>query len=520
MQQSEEWSDEVDARDPEKREQHRLRVSIGVSGWLNSPSDVNKPWEVIDPAGTEPFSLRFELDAMLRLGNSLNDVLFSYAWDGVTYTVVSRTLLGALYAGLWPLGLVKAASVLDNPFSVAIARADKAGKVMARALLDKVQGERPVTLIGYSIGARVIYSCLVELAEQHAFGLVESVVLMGAPAPSDSWSWRQIRSAVTGRVVNVYSTEDYILGFLYRSTKLQRGVAGLQEIKGIYGIENVDVSDMVNGHDKYRYLIGSILSRIGLGDVDFTKAAEQERALKESEQKKERVRAQVRQHKQDTQQSDPSTQRAAELIVVTDNAVDNRSNQPRDLPSRSAPFPAHRPIVQQRSGQQPAIQRTTPVKVEEEDWTSWPDMDPLSGSIPISNPQPTEEAAPTIQRPATFPIASLSNHTQIPSNLEHATAAAPSPVSVLDARQEHKTRSVDIDSQKFSPPLEEMLRSSTSSTPVVNTPAIKTAPTVQVHEVEAPAHGDNESDDGASEFGELSIVEPLPLDEGDLGLMV
>jgi hypothetical protein len=178
-----EWAAELDARDPTKREQHRLRVAVGISGWLTSPSDVNKPWEILDGAGTEPFALRFELDAMLRMGNSLNDVLFSYAWDGVTYTIVSRTLLGALYAGLWPLGLIKVASVLDNPFSVALARADKAGKVLAHALIDGVQGKRPVTLMGYSIGARVIYSCLVELAEQNAFGLVEAAVLMGTPAP-------------------------------------------------------------------------------------------------------------------------------------------------------------------------------------------------------------------------------------------------------------------------------------------------------------------------------------------------
>jgi hypothetical protein len=77
---------------------------------------------------------------MLRLGNSLQDVLFNYAWDGLTYTVMSRTMLGALYAGLWPLGLIKLASVLDNPFSVALARADKAGKVLAHALIDGVQG--------------------------------------------------------------------------------------------------------------------------------------------------------------------------------------------------------------------------------------------------------------------------------------------------------------------------------------------------------------------------------------------
>jgi pimeloyl-ACP methyl ester carboxylesterase len=181
---------------------------------------------------------------MLRLGNSLQDVLFNYAWDGIAYTVVSRTMLGALYAGLWPLGLIKLASVLDNPFSVALARADKAGKVLAHALIDGVQGKRPVTLMGYSVGARVIYACLLELAEQHAFGLVESVVLMGAPVPSDINEWTMIRSVVAARVVNVYSTEDYVLGYLYRSTKLEFGVAGLDAVKGVYGIENADMSKL------------------------------------------------------------------------------------------------------------------------------------------------------------------------------------------------------------------------------------------------------------------------------------
>ena len=177
------------------------------------------------------------------------------------------------------------AGVLDNPFSVAVARSDKAGKVLAHALISKVQGERPVTLVGYSLGARVIYSCLLELAEQNAFGLVESVVFMGAPTPSDSSAWRRIRAVVSARVVNVYSTEDFILGFLYRTSKVQLGVAGLQEVKGVYGIQNVDMSLLVTGHNRYRYLVGTILRRIGFEDVDAEQVEEQVTALKVTEEK-------------------------------------------------------------------------------------------------------------------------------------------------------------------------------------------------------------------------------------------
>ena len=507
-----------------------------MSGWLNSPSDVNKPWEVIDTTGTEPFSLRFELDAMLRMGNSLNDVLFSYAWDGVTYTIVSRTLLGALYAGLWPLGLVKVASVLDNPFSIAVARADKAGKVLARALMDKVQGERPVTLMGYSIGARVIYSCLVELAEQNAFGLVESVILMGAPVPSDSWSWRQIRSVVAARVVNVFSTEDYILGFLYRSTKLQMGVAGLQPVEGIFRIENVDMSKLVTGHDRYRYLVGTILTKVGFGDIEFNKVAEQERALELMERKKEQVRKHVQQHKKDTQQPDPSSQGATEMIVVpgkkkAESVVDVTTAPTERTPS----LPARRPIIQNDTRQQPQISRQP--SVLEAPAPPTPSMDPLTGNIPTSESR--SAPSPPSSRPD-FPAVSLSRHKQIPSNMVPTPAAPPrsrqptqpthhTQTSISSTDDDHKIQMRDIDSQKFSPPLEEMLRSSPGLAPkpmvirqneqgMGRSVPPATGAVAAVAAVDE-AGGEESEDEVSSEFGELSMVEPTPLEEGDFGLV-
>ncbi|PVH96597.1 DUF726-domain-containing protein [Periconia macrospinosa] len=519
-----EWADELDARDPQKREKHRLRVSIGISGWLSSTADVNKPWEVIDGAGTESFALRFELESMLRLGTSLNDVLFSYAWDGITYTIVSRTLLGALYAGLWPLGLVKVASVLDNPFSVALARADKAGKVLAHALIDGVQGKRPVTLMGYSIGARVIYACLVELAEQQAFGLVESAVLMGAPTPSDSRSWRQIRSVVAARVVNVYSTEDYILGFLYRSAKLQSGVAGLQEVKDVHGIENVDMSKVVNGHDQYRYRVGSILVKIGFNDLDFNKIAEQERLLEVAEMKKRQAREHVKRHKQETQQPDPSAQGGtAELVMVPGqakpNSLINVSDNAPSQPARSnTQPPARRPFrTQNRSGQQPAqsmMPALVPIDQQEPPNSQPSTLDPLSGSIQVESHSPQ---APS--REPSFPVASMRTQRQAPSNMIPTPAAPRQRTNFTEPESEdeeanYKITMRDIDSQKFSPPLEEMLKKPKDMPTSVNAVGLpKTAPAVAVTEVESEAEGDTDDDEVGSEFGELSMVEPVPLED-------
>ena len=170
--------------------------------------------------------------------------------------------------------------ITDNPSSVAKAGSEKAGEVLADALIDKAQGERPVMLIGYSLGARVIYTCLMTLTERRIFGLVESVVLVGAPTPSTASEWRKVRSVVLGRVVNVYSTNDYIPAFLYRVSSIQYGTARLQKVEGVKGVENVDVSGLVSGHTRYRYLTSSILKKIGFEDIDMEEVARKEAELK------------------------------------------------------------------------------------------------------------------------------------------------------------------------------------------------------------------------------------------------
>ncbi|KAK6438372.1 hypothetical protein LTR95_005423 [Oleoguttula sp. CCFEE 5521] len=267
-----------------EKESRRLRVAIGISGWLTDKDDVVEPWRVIG-TGMESFALRFELEALMNLGNSLTSMLTSAAWGYAKKELIKRTVFGSLLAGLWPLGLLKVSRIVDNPWSVASHRATRAGEVLADAIINKAQGERPVTLIGYSLGARVIYTCLQRLAERKAFGLVEQVVFMGAPCPSTSTDWRMIRSVTSGRVVNVYSSDDYILAFLYRSSSIQYGVAGLQAIEGVKGVENFDISDMVSGHTSYRFLTGRILQKIGFEDIDKEEFESEEKQRKEEEVK-------------------------------------------------------------------------------------------------------------------------------------------------------------------------------------------------------------------------------------------
>ncbi|KAI0853953.1 DUF726-domain-containing protein, partial [Daldinia vernicosa] len=270
-------------------EARRLRIAIGISGWLDDKEEVVAPWKCIGP-GQEPFALRFELEALINLGNALTTLVTSATWSYAKSQIIKRTVFAALSAGLWPLGLVKASRIIDNPWSVANQRAQKAGEVLADALINKAQGERPVTLIGYSLGAKVIYVCLQQLAKRKAFGLVENAIMLGAPTPSSPADWRRIRSVVAGRVVNAYSANDYILAFLYRSSSIQFGVAGLHPVLDVWGVENVDVGDLVKGHTLYRYATAPILKRIGFEDIDLQEIGREERQLAEQEKKEEERR--------------------------------------------------------------------------------------------------------------------------------------------------------------------------------------------------------------------------------------
>ncbi|KAA6415168.1 MAG: duf726 domain-containing protein [Lasallia pustulata] len=267
----------------------RLRVTIGISGWLTEKEEVVTPWRVVGP-GSEVFALRYELEALMNLGNSITAMVSSTAWGYAKKEIIQRTIFAEMMTAMWPLGLLQVSRVVDNPFSVAKSRSEKAGEVLADALINKAQGERPVTLIGYSLGARVIYACLTSLATRRAFGLVESVVLIGAPTPSTTADWRVLRSVVAGRLVNVYSENDYVLGFLYRTSSIQYGVAGLQKIEGLPSVENVDVSETVSGHLRYRYLVGSILKKIGFEDVDGEEVRKEEEAMRVMEEEEKRRR--------------------------------------------------------------------------------------------------------------------------------------------------------------------------------------------------------------------------------------
>ncbi|KAI3327991.1 DUF726-domain-containing protein [Xylariaceae sp. AK1471] len=249
-------------------ENRRMRVTIGISGWSTEENDFRYPWKIFGKLN-EVYALRWELEALSKVGVALQTVTKSTAWAIAKKDTAQQNVFTSLKTSHWPETLIKASKVMDNPWTVAMVRAEKTGLVLAEILTNKVQGERAVSLVGYGLGARVIYACLTSLSEKRAFGIVENVVLFGAPCPSEIRVWTAMKSIVMGRLINVYSKNDYLLGFLYRTCAWNFGIAGLQPIEGVPRVENVDLSDTISNHLHYQYHVGSVLLRLRWEDADY-----------------------------------------------------------------------------------------------------------------------------------------------------------------------------------------------------------------------------------------------------------
>lgn len=176
----------------------------------------------------------------------------------------STILVGLMAAMQLPVVLTKLSYLIDNPWTVSLDRANMAGLILADSIIDRNLGTRPVTFVGYSLGSRVIFSCLRELARKGAYGLVQNVFLFGSPIVAKKDEYLKARTVVAGRFVNGYATNDWILGYLFRLTSggISR-IAGLGQIEGVPGVENIDVTEFVPGHMSYRTAMPRLLREVG-----------------------------------------------------------------------------------------------------------------------------------------------------------------------------------------------------------------------------------------------------------------
>jgi len=244
-----------------------LHITIAVSGWLSDkgPDAFRLPWKSLQNT-REQYCVRYESSYLLELGTALDYFLGFAVSMGVQEALKFTILSGIMAAIAWPATLVTFSSVIDNPWSVTIRRTAEIGRHLAEVLINREHGQRPVTLIGFSLGARVIFFCLLELSQrENSEGIVQDAILLGAPVSGSLEYWRKFNKVVSGRLVNGYCGGDWLLKFLYRTTNTSIRIAGLNPIDWKdRRLENVDLSDIVNGHLDYYKKLPEVLKKIGV----------------------------------------------------------------------------------------------------------------------------------------------------------------------------------------------------------------------------------------------------------------
>ncbi|AMD20211.1 HDL533Wp [Eremothecium sinecaudum] len=252
----------------------RVNLMVSVSGWMiGKADDVRLPFSPVDPIEGDLYSLSWEPDMLKSTGQTIN-ILASEIVTQTIQQILGATVLTALIAAIQvPNLLSKLGYIIDNPWNVSLDRAWAAGLVLADTLMARNLGRRPCSLVGFSLGSRVIYSCLLELSKKGAIGLVEDVYLFGSPMVYNRDEMVLVRAAVSGRFVNGYSDRDWVLGYLFRATGggIQR-VAGISPITEVEGIENMNCTELVEGHMAYRKNIPSLLKKLGISVIseEFT----------------------------------------------------------------------------------------------------------------------------------------------------------------------------------------------------------------------------------------------------------
>ena len=135
--------------------------------------------------------------------------------------------------------------------------------VLLADLLARTRQPSGFTLIGHSLGARVIYYALAALQTKQRRIVRDAHLLGGAVGCGDAKEWHAVTSAVSGHVFNYFSENDAVLKYAYRAgSGLTSTPIGIQPIGAASEqIIDVDVSGLVLEHTAYKKRLSEILSQ-------------------------------------------------------------------------------------------------------------------------------------------------------------------------------------------------------------------------------------------------------------------
>lgn len=228
-----------------------LHVTIVIPGWLSEPKDLQLYWNSVAQYSYygEVLGLRWEAEGKLS----------------VIKKETSR--LADIFGEFWtPVGLItsifsSASVVQDSTFTDSAKKADDTGRILAQLIRTRALGNVTISLIGFSLGGRMVASALSELANEPEI-YIQDAVLIGAAVSHSEEKWPARRRAVAGRLVNVMSSNDEILTRLY-TVATGEIAAGIHPVE-VEGVENLDATEYVSGHGQHPQKLDKTLTRLNL----------------------------------------------------------------------------------------------------------------------------------------------------------------------------------------------------------------------------------------------------------------
>ena len=239
---------------------HRIIV---INGFLSEDNKENDDWiKGLDPyfSDSHLWHLKWPAKSGFKLVGKAALKASATSFVRKLPSSLSKRVSGG--AALMPLQFV---GEFASGWYSALLNAQKTGGVLAEAI-SRTEG-KTFTLMGHSLGARVVYYALEALGTKEGEKRIRNAVLLGgAVGVDDSEAWATAAAAVEGSLYNGISREDEVLGKLYRAVTLFRSKpAGINEVNhDIDNLVNVDCSGFVKGHNKWKSNLPRVVEQFEL----------------------------------------------------------------------------------------------------------------------------------------------------------------------------------------------------------------------------------------------------------------
>lgn len=246
---------------------------IFINGFLTQGNQTSESWlKALQLLTTSPEQADASPNTIFQ--NLTTAPCWLLNWESKKAAEWHHTVTGpgvhSLLIGQWRKAPVHVLSQLaDNAWHQAQANAKKAGRLLADAIM-QTPPHQQFTLVGHSLGARVVFYALQYLAESlakyrqdddSAYKIRHALLLGAAQGRRNRNRWLKVMQACEGKVINCYSTQDTVLRWAYQSVH-----AGMSRPAGLgpapLPVINIDCSDIVGSHSGWKGVMPQIRLRV------------------------------------------------------------------------------------------------------------------------------------------------------------------------------------------------------------------------------------------------------------------